>query len=178
MKTLKRYIIDSKNEVLSGRGLASLPLNSITISHKNDPTAKVYSLTDDVLEGISYTFDEKGGVIVFATSVNAVKLSNNKIINFLKQQYQTIKNKLEHDSKIYKIAKAFEVMNYSIGNFLKGKYVADNGELFTDKSLCLELIGVQEDRIITIGEEICKEFKQECVLVKLYTSNKIVLVKP
>lgn len=46
-------------------------------------------------EGIQYEpeSNEKGGIIVFSTDVNAVELSPNRIANWVKQKFATFKNR-------------------------------------------------------------------------------------
>lgn len=48
--------------------------------------------------------NERGGIIVLSTDVNAVKLSNNQIADWLKQRSATLKNRVKATSKIDKLA--------------------------------------------------------------------------
>ena len=62
---------------------------------------------------------------------------------------------------------------YSVGNFFKGKYVGDNGEMYDEKSIAVEINGLSSKSLLTIAEMIAKEFRQETVLVKDLNKNKI-----
>jgi len=97
---------------------------------------------------IDYEFsdEDKGGIIVFSTDVTAVPLEKHSI------------------------------GNWSVGNFFKGKYTDKQGRVFTENSLSVEAIGVTYEQLIEITEDLCREFKQETVLVKSYSTNKILLV--
>lgn len=64
---------------------------------------------------------------------------------------------------------------YSLGNFFKGKYVGDNGEMFNDRSICLEINGLSSKSLLKLAEMIAERFKQETVLVKDLNKNKIYL---
>ena len=131
-----------------------------------------------VSEGIQFEPDsnEKGGIIVFSVEVNAEKMDNNKFINWFKQKFATVKNKLLKNRKIDDIANKHELVGWTIGNFLKGRYTAKNGKTYSEDSLSVEIIGVSFDELVEIAEELCVEFLQESVLVKDYSSGRIVFV--
>lgn len=121
--------------------------------------------------------DEKGGIIVFSQEVNAVQLSKNKLINWAKQKLATFKHKTSGKAAIDKIAQSHDLVGWTIGNFLKGRYTGKNGKVYSEDSLSVEIIGVSEDTLIQIAEELCRAFDQETVLVKSYSErNRILFV--
>lgn len=121
--------------------------------------------------------DEKGGIIVFSQEVNAVKLSQNKLVNWIKQKVATFKHKTSGKSRIDEIAQHHDLVGWTIGNFLKGRYTGKNGKVYSEDSLSVEIIGVSEDTLIEIAEELCRAFDQETVLVKSYSArNRIMFV--
>lgn len=121
--------------------------------------------------------DEKGGIIVFSQEVNAVQMSKNRLINWVKQKLSTFKNKASGKSAIDKIAQKHDLVGWTIGNFLKGRYTGKNGKVYSEDSLSVEIIGVSDDTLIAIAEELCREFGQETVLVKMYSErNRILFV--
>ena len=121
--------------------------------------------------------DEKGGIIVFSQEINAVKLSENKLVNWIKQKVATFKNKASGKSTIDKIAQDHDLVGWTIGNFLKGRYTGKNGKVYSEDSLSVEIIGVPDDTLIKIAEELCRAFNQETVLVKSYSErNRILFV--
>lgn len=125
--------------------------------------------------------DYRGGVIVFSTDVNAVELDSNKILNKIKQIIVTYKHRLKKDSMMHNVINKFNdnggeyIGAYSVGNFFKGKYVGDNGDMFNDKSLSIEINGLSSESLLKLAEMIAQEFMQETVLVKDLNKNKIYL---
>jgi hypothetical protein len=77
-------------------------------------------------EGISFEFEDKGGIIVFSTDVNAMLDSKgflNKIKGFFRGRFETIMNRLKRNSKLSKVLSSFQdIQAYSVGNFFKGRY--------------------------------------------------------
>lgn len=125
--------------------------------------------------------DYRGGVIVFSTDVNAVEMSKNKIVNKIKQILTTFKHRLKKDSMIHNVMNKFNddggeyIGAYSVGNFFKGKYVGDNGEMYDEKSLSVEINGLSSKSLLKVAELLAKDFMQETVLVKDLNTNKIYL---
>lgn len=127
----------------------------------------------------------RGGMIVFAVNVNAVQMSSNKIVNAIKQFVETTKNRFNKDKIVHNTINGFNNDNtknngeyigaYSLGNFFKGKYLGDNGEMFNDRSICLEINGLSSKSLLKLAEMIADRFKQETVLVKDLNRNKIYL---
>ena len=77
---------------------------------------------------------------------------------------------------IDKIARDNELVGWTIGHYLDGRYTAKNGKCYGEKSLSVEIIGVDTNTMIKIAEELCKAFKQESVLLKDYSSNRIMFI--
>lgn len=120
--------------------------------------------------------DEKGGIIVFSEEVNAIELSDNKLINWLKQKTKTAENKLFYKKKIDTIANKYSLVGWTVGKFLDGRYTAKNGKQFGEQSLSVEIVGVTVDTLIDIATDLAREFIQETVLVKDYSGGKIMFV--
>ena len=157
-------------------------LNGFSIDRKNDPTAKTTYIDlgsdTDLTEEISYEFEEKGGIIVFSVNVNAVQLSTNKVVRAIKNTLETLKNRLLKNRKINKvISQHADIFGVSIANYVKGRYKSDNGSMYDESSLSIEIIGITSDVLNKVAEDLAKEFQQETVLVKDYASNRIYLVK-
>lgn len=129
--------------------------------------------------------DYKGGMIVFSLDVNAEKLSDNKIINKVKQFIITLKQRYSKNTIINKIIKQFngdinklvdeKIYAYSVGNMFKGQYLSDTGKVFSEKSTTVEVNGLTSSGILLLAEFICKYFHQETVLVKDFNVDKIFL---
>ena len=81
-------------EIREGNGKGVYNINKI-LSHAimySDEKRIAYSL--NVNEAVAFTEpeDKRGGIIVFSEEINAVELSKNKIINWIKQKVNTLKN--------------------------------------------------------------------------------------
>lgn len=123
--------------------------------------------------------NEKGGIIVLSTDVNAVKQSENKVINFLKQKMKTIANRFTATKKIDKIASDNELIGWTIGHFFNDRYTSPkNGKQYGENSLSIEIIGVDFDKLYKIAMEVCDSFEQESVLLKDYSSGRVLFVDP
>lgn len=138
----------------------------------------IIASSENLTEGIQYepSENEKGGIIIFSTDVNAVELSTNKIINWLKQKTATLNNRITSTSKVDNIAKKHDLVGWTVGKYLNGRYTAKNGKFFGENSLSVEIIGVDADELINIAEDICTAFNQEAVLVKDHSTNRVMFV--
>jgi len=163
--------------------MEGLKLNGFSINIDNDPDAQTFyiqpNVESELTEEIDFEFEDKGGVIVFSVNVNAVELSKNKLVRFIKNQFETATNILFKTDKINKVIKNNpKILGVTIGNFVKGRYKAKDGSLYDESSLSVEIVGITSDVLNKTAEELAQEFKQETVLVKNYHENKIYLVKP
>ena len=88
------------------------------------------------------------------------------------------KNRFSYSKKINTVInKHKDVYGITIGNFVKGRYKADDGSMYDGKSLSIEIIGISTETLNSVAEDLTKEFKQETVLVKSYEINQSYLVK-
>lgn len=129
-----------------------------------------------------------GGIIVFATSVNTTidSMELSKIKSILKKTYYSIINMTFKNKKLNNLVKKWNkefgnnedmfIGAFSIGNFFKGRYIGDNGEVYNDTSSSIDLGGVPSEMLLLFATKLCKEFKQESVLVKGMNKNKEYLV--
>jgi hypothetical protein len=179
----RKRIIESKYKTIGARTfMEALELNGFSIDRKNDTSAKTafFDLGSDteLTEEISYEFEDKGGIIVFSVNVNAVQISKNKLINSIKNNIETLKNKLFRDKKIDNVLSQHpEVYGITLGNYVKGRYRAENGSMFEESSLSVEIIGVSTEILNKVAVSLAQSFRQETVLVKNYEDNRIYLVK-
>lgn len=131
-----------------------------------------------ISEGIEFepSPDYQGGMIIFSTEVNSIKLSDNKFINWIKQKIKTLKNNFSKFNKIDKLAQKHDLVGWTVGRFLNGRYTGRDNKVYDENSLSVEIVGVDTNTLIEIAEEICREFEQETVLVKDYNNRKILFV--
>jgi len=177
-KILNQLAAEKYIQIGANSFMEALQLNGFSVNKKNDPEATtIYFAGDSLKEGIEFEFENKGGVIVFSIEVNAQEISKNKIVNWVKQKIETIKNRLAKDNKINRVLSRYEdIYGVTIGNFVKGRYKAKDGSLYDEKSLSVEIIGIETAVLNKVAEDLAAEFQQETVLVKNYETNKIYLV--
>lgn len=119
---------------------------------------------------------DKGGIIVLSTDVNAEILSNNKLVNWIKQKATTIKNRITYKHMIDKRAQEKDFIGWTVGKYLNGRYTAKDGSVFDENSISIEVLGVDFDTLVDFATRLCKDFKQETVLLKDYESGRVVFV--
>ena len=179
MRNIQPYEIFALLE--SAKRLSDVPLD---IDRANDPRAVTQYFNPDgsVHESIDMDFDppHRGGVIVFSTDVNSVKMSDSRVVNWVKQHLTTFWNRHSMVRRIGDLVKRFkEVYGITIGGFVKGRYFdRENNRTFDETSASVELVGIAKDVLLHVAEAIAREFQQQTVLVKCYADNSIMLVKP
>ena len=130
-------------------------------------------------ESANKAFDhenKKGGIIVFSTDMNTIQQSENKIIEWGTNKYRTLNNRIFKASILDKIAHNNKDNAITVGNYLQGRYKAKNGSMFTKDSVSVEILGVHDNMLFSLGEELCKDFHQECVLIKSYHDGGVYFV--
>ena len=141
--------------------------------------SRVIFTIGSLLESVNRSFDgesEKGGIIVFSTDVNAVEQSDNKIIDWVTKKWKTLRNRLLNGGMLDKVADRNGVSAMTVGKFLQGRYKSNNGSVFTENSVSVEILGVDNNMLFQMAEDICKDFDQECVLAKSYNDRGIYFV--
>ena len=95
--------------------------------------------------------DKLGGIIVFPQS-NDSQLSADKLANWLKERFST--------SAVW-----------SVGNFMNGRHYSKNGKVYSEESISVEITRISDEALIETGEELCRAFNQDDVLIKLYSDR-------
>lgn len=130
------------------------------------------------------TYSIRGAYNGFSYLAHSIRYDENKVIcssdNLLAEDAS--RNRLGGiivlSANINDIPKCNDIFAWTVGKYLHGKYKAKDGTVFDENSISVELLNVSVDTIISFAEELCKEFSQETVLVKLYGENRILFVKP
>ena len=130
------------------------------------------------------THSTRGAYNEFGYLAHSIRYDENKVIcssdNLLAEDDS--RNRLGGiivlSTNINDIPKCNDIFAWTVGKYLHGKYKAKDGTIFDENSISVELLNVSIDTIISIAEELCKEFSQETVLVKLYGEDRILFVKP
>lgn len=130
------------------------------------------------------THSTRGAYNGFGYLAHSIRYDENKVIcssdNLLAEVDS--RNKLGGiivlPANINDIPKCNDIFAWTVGKYLHGRYKAKDGTIFDENSISVELLNVSIDTIISFAEELCKEFSQETVLVKLYGEDRILFVKP
>jgi hypothetical protein len=70
-----------------------------------------------------------------------------------------------------------ERIGNTAGHAFRGKYLAQNGKLYDEKSYTVVINGISSRDLLRIAEQLSAAFDQEAVLVKDMNKNKIYLVE-
>jgi len=180
MKSFKEYLKSTCVEsIIKKNGNAYSVSRFLAKNIRFDIQRMIASSNDFLDESIDLKFGDrsKGGIILFSVEVNANEQSTNRLIDYIAKKLKTFANKLTYKSKIDKIAKQHDLVGWTIGKYLNGRYFSkETGKQYSEDSLSLEIIGVDTNEMINIAEELCKVFDQESVLLKDYSTNDIMLI--
>lgn len=137
-------------------------------------------ILDEGVHGNQYSMAEySGGIIVFSTEGNTVESDKDKIVNNINQVITTFKNRVKNESIIHNVMNKLNdkggeyIGAYSVGNYFKGRYVGDNGEMYNERSLAIEINGLSSESLLKVAEMIAQKCMQKTVLVKDLNKNKI-----
>lgn len=130
------------------------------------------------------TYSIRGAYNGFGYLAHSIRYDENKVIcssdNLLAEDVS--RNRLGGiivlSANINDIPKCNDIFAWTVGKYLHGRYKAKDGTVFDENSISVELLNVSVDTIISFAEELCREFSQETVLVKLYGKDRILFVKP
>lgn len=188
---IKYFRTDGKNTAPSGycvyNGGVYSQIRENKKSFRHGETYRKY-MCEAIMKDQYGLMNYRGGMIVFATSVNAVvdREEKSKIKAYIKKAYLSTINLILRSKKLNKLVKKWnedfggienkQIGAFSVGNLFDGRYVGENGKTYNDKSFSVEFCGVPSEILLLFAIRICKEYKQESVLVKDYNKNKIFLV--
>ena len=132
-------------------------------------------------EGIDFELDNSGGVIIFSTDLNSTlgkaETFSDKVKFFFDSKWKTFLNRLNVSDRLKKILlDKYEQHRFTLGKNFRGAYKSKNGLTFNEKSFTIDIAGIDSDALILIASEICREFKQEAVMVRDFNRNKVLFV--
>lgn len=137
---------------------------------------------DDGVHGEQYgLLDYRGGVIVLPTDIDVVEMSQNTVLDKVKQVVMTYGNRLRKGRVVREPLDGEgteHIVAYSVGESFTGKFVGDNGEMYDGKSLSVEVNGLSGRSLLRFAEMLAGTFMQETVLVKDLNTGKIYLADP
>ena len=147
--------------------------------HECQCNKNAFHLTEAISDNQYGLKQYRDSIIVFSTDVNAVRLDTNNFKNKIKQILVTFNQRINKLGILHKVLNKFNKYNkeyigaYSVDNFFHGRYIGDNGEVYDEHSLTLEVNGLSSKALLYLGEMNARILKQECVLIKDLNNNKI-----
>lgn len=67
-------------------------------------------------------------------------------------------------------------IGWAIGRYLKGKYKAEDGNIYGADSLSVMVAGISDNVLMEIAEDLCNSLMQKAVLVKCLSSELILII--
>jgi hypothetical protein len=74
-------------------------------------------------------------------------------------------------SDLERIVPRHEPLCWTVGKFFSGRYTDKNGQVYSEDSLSVEIIGISDDELTETTEELCRTFSLDSVLIKSYTER-------
>ena len=121
--------------------------------------------------------DGYGGAIVFSTDVNSVELSKWGFKNWLVKKYKTLTNRFKSGKTLDTIRRKHGIYAWTVGKGFHGVYTGNNGKTFDENSIVIDILGQKFKKVVEVAKEICREFDQECVMVKDYEKNQVYFIE-
>ena len=107
-------------------------------------------VTEGIAGGQCGISNYRGGVIVFATSVNSAQLSRDELVKKAKQMWESF----VHDADGL-------IGAFSVGNAFKGKYKdIETREEFSEHSYTIEIGGLSSKGLLKLAGLVANEFAQ------------------
>lgn len=110
--------------------------------------------------------EKKGGVIILPAPINSDRMDKNELSKYLIKNLDLINDYLFKQKNIDYILQRDTIVGCSIGNFFNGRYYSRNGQLYSNESITIELVDLDFDEVVAIAENLCKQMKQNSVLVR------------
>jgi hypothetical protein len=115
---------------------------------------------------------ERGGIIIFTDDLNttAKRRSLRKCLSSWLQSYWDRRAVQQRVSRIL-AATSLEAVNF--GNYFRGHYTTDDGRVFSERSLAVEVLFVDSAGMERLATELARAFNQQVVLVKDSNTGKM-----
>lgn len=96
---------------------------------------------------------------------------------FFDSKWKAFLNRLNFSDKLRNILlDKYTKPEYTLGRNFTGSYKNKNRITINKNSYTIGIVGVDSDVLILIASEICKEFKQETVMVRDFNKSKVYFV--
>ena len=132
-------------------------------------------------EAVDMELDDSSGLITFSTDLNftLVKAETfiDKIKLFFDSNWKAFLNRQNVRGRLKNILVAKNIQSeYTLSRNLFSAHKNKNGITLYKKSYTMTIESVDSDVLILIATEICKEFKQETVMVRDSNKNKVYFI--
>ena len=121
------------------------------------------------------------GVIIFSADVDSTIVKadtfGDMVKFFFDTKWKAFLNRLNVSDKLRNLLlDKYTKPEYTLGRNFTGSYKNKNGITINKNSYTIGIVGVDSDVLILIASEICKEFKQETVMVRDFNKSKVYFV--
>jgi hypothetical protein len=152
-----------------------LPKGSLSLHRLNQVFPK------ELYEGIDYEIKYPGGMIIFSTELNSTIENKDKFFQNIKSFFEKKLKSFVNDLNVVKRVKQilfdiFNLIGYTFGKNFNGMYKSKDGKIYNEKSYTITITDVSSIMLKYIAEKICKEFKQETVMLNDFNENKVYFI--
>ena len=132
-------------------------------------------------KAVDFELANSAGVIIFSTDLDSTIVKaetfSDMVKFFFDSKWKVFLNRLNVSDKPRNILlDKFTKPEYTLGRNFTGSYKNKNGITINKNSFTIGIVGVDSDVLILIASEICKEFKQETVMVRDFNKSKVYFV--
>jgi len=132
-------------------------------------------------KAVDFELGNSVGVIIFSTDLDSTivkaEIFSDMVKFFFDSKWKAFLNRLNVSDKLRNILlDKYTKPEYTLGRNFTGSYKNKNGITINKNSFTIGLVGVDSDILILIASEICKEFKQETVMVRDFNKSKVYFV--
>jgi hypothetical protein len=132
-------------------------------------------------EAVDMELDDSSGLITFSTDLNFTLVKAETFIDkvkfFFDSNWKVFLNRQNVRGRLKKILVDKNIQSeYTLSINLFSAHKSKNGITLYKKSYSVTIEGVNSDVLILIATEICKEFKQETVMVRDSNKNKVYFI--
>jgi hypothetical protein len=132
-------------------------------------------------KAVDFELGNSVGVIIFSTDLDSTIVKaetfSDMVKFFFDSKWKSFLNRLNVSDKLRNILlDKYTKPEYTLGRNFTGSYKNKNGITINKNSYTIGIVGVDSDVLILIASEICKEFKQETVMVRDFNKSKVYFV--
>ena len=132
-------------------------------------------------KAVDFELGNSVGVIIFSTDLDSTIVKaetfSDMVKFFFDSKWKAFLNRLNVSDKLRNILlDKYTKPEYTLGRNFTGSYKNKNRITINKNSYTIGIVGVDSDVLILIASEICKEFKQETVMVRDFNKSKVYFV--